>query len=113
MRIGEVAERSGVSARMLRHYDALGLVRPSQRSSTGYREYAPEDIRRIFHVESLRSLGLSLKEIGRALDEASVPHVVQRAGTLFSVFFGAEVAGGAVPLATLHDRYPVALLTRV
>ncbi|KXO87570.1 MerR family transcriptional regulator [Tsukamurella pulmonis] len=71
MRIGEVAERSGVSARMLRHYDALGLVRPSQRSSTGYREYAPEDIRRIFHVESLRSLGLSLKEIGRALDDPS------------------------------------------
>ncbi|MFD9828255.1 MerR family transcriptional regulator [Tsukamurella tyrosinosolvens] len=71
MRIGEVARRSGVSARMLRHYDALGLVRPSQRSSSGYREYTDDDIRRIFHVESLRSLGLSLKEIGRALDDAS------------------------------------------
>ncbi|MET9327446.1 HEAT repeat domain-containing protein [Tsukamurella sp. NPDC003166] len=71
MRIGEVAARTGISARMLRHYDALGLVRPSGRSSTGYRMYAEEDIRRIFHVESLRSLGLSLAEIGRALDDPS------------------------------------------
>lgn len=69
MLIGEVAQRSGVSARMLRHYESLGLVRPSGRTGAGYREYSGEDIRRIFHVESLRSLGLSLREIGRALDE--------------------------------------------
>ncbi|MGC0430802.1 DNA-binding transcriptional MerR regulator [Streptomyces sp. SAI-195] len=54
---------------MLRHYESLGLVRPSGRTGSGYREYSREDIRRIFHVESLRSLGLSLREIGRALDE--------------------------------------------
>ncbi|WP_329114596.1 HEAT repeat domain-containing protein [Streptomyces sp. NBC_01465] len=69
MLIGEVARRSGVSARMLRHYESLGLVRPSGRTGSGYREYSAEDIRRIFHVESLRSLGLSLREIGRALDD--------------------------------------------
>lgn len=69
MLIGEVARRSGVSTRMLRHYDALGLVRPTGRTTGGYREYSTEDIRRIFHVESLRSLGLSLKQIGRALDD--------------------------------------------
>ena len=69
MLIGDVARRSGVSARMLRHYDALGLVRPSGRSGTGYREYSDADTRRIFHVESLRSLGLSLRDIGRALDD--------------------------------------------
>ncbi|MGW1956950.1 HEAT repeat domain-containing protein [Streptomyces sp. NPDC001920] len=69
MLIGDVARRSGVSARMLRHYDTLGLVRPTGRTEAGYREYSSEDIRRIFHVESLRSLGLSLREIGRALDE--------------------------------------------
>jgi DNA-binding transcriptional MerR regulator len=71
MLIGEVAQRSGVSARMLRHYDRLGLVRPTSRSSTGYREYAPEDVRRLFHVESLRLLGLSLNDVGRALDDPS------------------------------------------
>ncbi|MEV4223427.1 MerR family transcriptional regulator [Nonomuraea sp. NPDC049725] len=69
MLIGEVARRSGVSARMLRHYDALGLVRPTGRTSGGYREYSAEDIRRIFHIESLRSLGLSLRDVGRALDD--------------------------------------------
>ncbi|MFD2122348.1 MerR family transcriptional regulator, partial [Streptomyces cirratus] len=69
MLIGEVAQRSGVSARMLRHYESLGLVRPSGRTGSGYREYSREDIRRIFHIESLRSLGLSLREIGRALDD--------------------------------------------
>ncbi|MEV7549203.1 HEAT repeat domain-containing protein [Amycolatopsis sp. NPDC089917] len=67
MLIGEVARRSGVSSRMLRHYDTLGLVRPTGRTVGGYREYSDEDIRRIFHVESLRSLGLSLRQIGRAL----------------------------------------------
>ncbi|OZF35552.1 MerR family transcriptional regulator [Rhodococcus sp. 14-2483-1-1] len=71
MLIGEVARRSGVSARMLRHYDRLGLVQPTSRSSTGYREYSPEDVRRLFHVESLRSLGLSLHDVGRALDDPS------------------------------------------
>ncbi|MDC0771337.1 MerR family transcriptional regulator [Streptomyces sp. HD] len=69
MLIGEVARRSGVSARMLRHYESLGLVQPSGRTGSGYREYSDDDIRRIFHVESLRSLGLSLREIGRALDD--------------------------------------------
>ncbi|MFJ8861410.1 MerR family transcriptional regulator [Streptomyces sp. NPDC102451] len=69
MLIGEVARRSGVSARMLRHYESLGLVRPTGRTGGGYREYADEDIRRIFHIESLRSLGLSLRDVGRALDD--------------------------------------------
>ncbi|MEH1030047.1 HEAT repeat domain-containing protein [Micromonospora profundi] len=69
MLIGDVARRSGVSARMLRHYESLGLVRPTGRTGAGYREYSSEDIRRIFHIEMLRSLGLSLREVGRALDD--------------------------------------------
>ncbi|AIR96299.1 MerR family transcriptional regulator [Streptomyces glaucescens] len=69
MLIGEVARRSGVSARMLRHYESLGLVRPSGRTGSGYREYSEQDIQRIFHIESLRSLGLSLREIERALHD--------------------------------------------
>ncbi|WP_246651537.1 HEAT repeat domain-containing protein [Nonomuraea guangzhouensis] len=54
---------------MLRHYDALGLVRPTGRTHAGYREYSSEDIQRIFQIESLRSLGLSLRDVGRALDD--------------------------------------------
>jgi len=51
---------------MLRHYDSLGLVRPTGRTGAGYREYSSADIRRIFQIESLRSLGLSLRAAGRA-----------------------------------------------
>ncbi|MEV7238428.1 MerR family transcriptional regulator [Streptomyces sp. NPDC051020] len=69
MLIGDVARRSGVSARMLRHYESLGLVRPTGRTDSGYRVYSSEDIRRVFHIESLRSLGLPLRDVRRALDE--------------------------------------------
>lgn len=69
MLIGEVARRSGVSARMLRHYESLGLIDPSGRTSSGYREYSAADIGRIFHIEGLRKLGMSLAEIGTLLDD--------------------------------------------
>lgn len=69
MLIGEVARRSGVSARMLRHYESLGLIDPSERTSSGYREYSAADIGRIFHVEGLRKLGMSLAEIGTLLGD--------------------------------------------
>jgi DNA-binding transcriptional MerR regulator len=54
---------------MLRHYDSLGLVRPTGRTGAGYREYSGDDIQRIFQIESLRSLGLSLRDVRRALDD--------------------------------------------
>ncbi|WP_067893637.1 MerR family transcriptional regulator [Nocardia vaccinii] len=69
MLIGEVSRQSGISPRMLRHYDALGLVSPTGRTIGGYREYSAEDLRRLFHVECLRTLGLSLHEAKRALDD--------------------------------------------
>lgn len=69
MLIGAVARRSGVSARMLRHYDSLGLVRPTGHTEGGYREYSAQDIHRIFQVEGLKSLGLSLRQIGCALED--------------------------------------------
>lgn len=69
MLIGEVAQHSGVSARMLRHYDSTGLVTPTGRTASGYRQYSDADLQRLFHVESLRSLGLSLREVRRALDD--------------------------------------------
>ena len=72
MLIGEVSRRSGVSSRMLRHYDRLGLVSPSVRTSGNYREYSDDDIRRLFSVESLRTLGMSLHEIRTALDDPAV-----------------------------------------
>ncbi|MEU2393475.1 MerR family transcriptional regulator [Streptomyces sp. NPDC007369] len=69
MLIGDVARRSGVSARMLRHYESLGLLSPTGRTGAGYREYSSQDVRRVFHIESLRSLGLPLRDVARALDD--------------------------------------------
>ncbi len=71
MRIGEVAQRSGVSARMLRHYESIGLLEPSERTSAGYREYSDADIGRIFHIEGLRRLGMSLTEVREVLADPS------------------------------------------
>ncbi|WP_164512929.1 MerR family transcriptional regulator, partial [Leucobacter chromiireducens] len=71
MRISEASRRSGVSARMLRHYDALGLVRPSGRTANGYRDYSEGDLRRLLHVEALRALGMSLQQVGDALRPAA------------------------------------------
>lgn len=74
MLIGEVSRRSGVSVRMLRHYDSLALVQPSDRTAGGYREYSAGDLRQILHVEMLRSLGLSLEQVRLALnDPAAAP----------------------------------------
>jgi len=71
--IGEVAARTGVSARMLRHYDRVGLVSPSGRTASGYRHYEQEDLTRLLHVEGLRALGLTpvlLTGDNRAVAEA-------------------------------------------
>ncbi|MFR9802992.1 MerR family transcriptional regulator [Pseudonocardia sp. RS010] len=71
MLIGEVSTQSGISARMLRHYDSIGLVSPTGRTRGGYRQYSEEDVRRLFHVEGLRSLGLSLQDIADVLGDLS------------------------------------------
>lgn len=72
MRIGEVSELSGVSVRMLRHYDRTGLLSPSHRTSADYRDYSPGDLERLFRIESLRSLGLTLAEVRDALDDPTM-----------------------------------------
>ncbi|HCJ67859.1 MAG: MerR family transcriptional regulator [Corynebacterium casei] len=69
MRIGEMAETTGVSARMLRYYEKLGLIEPGARTSAGYRIYDDADLERVFHIEGLRGLGLSLTEVKSALDD--------------------------------------------
>ncbi|MBK8460455.1 MAG: HEAT repeat domain-containing protein [Micropruina sp.] len=69
LRIGEVARRTGLTVRTLRHYDELGLLTPSDRTSGHYRLYSPEDLRRLLNIQQLKSLGLSLFDVARALDD--------------------------------------------
>ena len=66
-RIGELAGRTGLTVRALHHYDAIGLLRPSQRSDAGHRLYGEDDVRRVYQIVALRQLGLSLGEVARVL----------------------------------------------
>jgi DNA-binding transcriptional MerR regulator len=66
-RIGEVAELTGLTVRTLRHYDEIGLLAPSGRSSGGYRLYSEADHRRLYRILALRELGFSLEDIASTL----------------------------------------------
>src|SRR5450631_35864 len=70
--VGQVAERFDVTVRTLHHYDQIGLLVPSQRTSAGYRLYTGDDITRLQTVVVYRRLGFPLEEIARLLDEPSV-----------------------------------------
>ena len=72
MRIGELSRLTGISTRMLRHYDSIGLVSPGSRVGNGYRDYSDDDIRRLVQVERLKTLGMSLQTIRETLDDADV-----------------------------------------
>src|ERR1700712_4659385 len=68
--VGQVAADFGVTVRTLHHYDEIGLVRPSDRSPSGYRLYDENDLTRLRHVVVYRRLGRALGDIARLLDGA-------------------------------------------
>ena len=61
--IGEAAKRSGVSAKMIRHYESLGLLTTAKRTDSGYRVYDDAEIHTLRFVRKARDLGFSIKEI--------------------------------------------------
>src|SRR5664280_3597802 len=65
--VGQVAEQFDVTVRTLHHYDEIGLWRPSERSSVGYRLYSAADITRLQHIVVYRRLGFGLEEIALLL----------------------------------------------
>jgi MerR family transcriptional regulator, copper efflux regulator len=70
MHIGAVADRTGLSVRTLRHYDEVGLVRPSGRSDGGFRLYTEDDVERLLLVRRMKPLGFTLEEMADLLDVA-------------------------------------------
>lgn len=68
MKIGEVAERTGLSLRSIRHYDDVGLVPPSARSEGGFRLYTEDDVQRLLRVMRITPLGFTLEETARMLE---------------------------------------------
>lgn len=67
MHIGELAERTGLSLRTIRHYDDVGLL-PASRSEGGFRVYSGADLERLMVIRRMKPLGFSLEDMGRLLD---------------------------------------------
>lgn len=76
--VGDLSRLTGVTVRALHHYDDIGLVRPSQRSSAGYRLYDDDDVRRLQQVLVFRELGVPLDEIAAAIDAGTRDAVLRR-----------------------------------
>jgi MerR family transcriptional regulator, copper efflux regulator len=68
LHIGVVAERTGLSLRTLRHYDDVGLLRPSARSEGGFRLYTGADVDRLLLIRRMKPLGFTLEEMADLLD---------------------------------------------
>lgn len=67
MNIGEASKASGVSSKMIRYYEEIGLIRPSGRSENNYRIYGADDVHVLRFIRRARSLGFSLEETQKLL----------------------------------------------
>jgi MerR family copper efflux transcriptional regulator len=65
MNIGQAADASGVSAKMIRHYESIGVIPEPPRSDAGYRRYADADVQRLRLVRHARAVGFGTPEIKR------------------------------------------------
>ena len=78
LKIGEVADRTGMSVPSLRHYAHVGLVAPSGRSPGGFRLYSEADVEKILLVRRMKPLGFTLEQMRAFLDAAAILHGTDR-----------------------------------
>ena len=86
MNIGTAARQSGVSAKMVRHYESLGLLPQVQRSDSGYRQYSQPEVHTLRFIKRARDLGFSMSEIAELVSlwqnrrraSASVRRIAQK-----------------------------------
>ena len=86
MNIGEAARLSGVSTKMVRHYESLGLLPQVQRSDNGYRQYSDAEVHTLRFIKRSRELGFSMAEIAELVSlwqnrrraSASVRRIAQK-----------------------------------
>lgn len=72
LQIGDVAARTELSIKTIRHYDEVGLVTPSARSAGGFRLYTADDIDRLLSIRRMKPLGFTLEEMGELLDALEI-----------------------------------------
>jgi DNA-binding transcriptional MerR regulator len=89
LRIGEVAARTGLSLRSLRHWDEVGLLRPSGRTDGGYRLYTESDVEKILVIRRMKPLGFTLEKMSAAMRDLETLH---------------QPAGDGAAAATAHER---------
>lgn len=75
-KIGEIAERTGISDKTLRHYDEIGLLSPSQRGDNNYRLYSAADVEKLQRIVSLKELGMTLEQIQMMLAQPTFSPVM-------------------------------------
>jgi DNA-binding transcriptional MerR regulator len=80
MKIGELAEATGLTTKTVRYYEQEGILPQAERTESGYRTYGPDDVERLAFVRKAKQIGLSLDEIKETLglrdaDEATCVHV--------------------------------------
>lgn len=67
MNIGEAAKASGINAKLIRHYESIGLIPKASRTDAGYRTYSEADVHILTFVKRSRGLGFSMKEIKKLI----------------------------------------------
>ncbi len=106
MVIGEAARASGVSAKMLRHYESIGLIPKARRTEAGYRVYGPDEVETLRFIRRGRDLGLSMERIRQLVglwrDGARPSREVKRIALAHVAELRAKIAEMSAMCATLE-----------